>query len=223
MNFAVESYNAVEQATVVEKVVPQFKPHGFLYIAHETEFEKTMGILANFVEDRVDLTYPELRSIVADADLKPGMTRTIALRRLNAHRDEVVGWAYRKIVADARAQGIQPIWAFIPMPVPGTGPCPPGYEQMFCFGNLSRAGAAADASDPRVNRLFELAREAGFVILDLSNVYGDTDLTSLWISKTDAHPNAAGHRVIAEGLYKALKANPEITRDHERVTTRSQD
>jgi hypothetical protein len=98
----------------------------------------------------------------------------MALRKLGPYNDAVVGWAYQRIADQARAQGIQPVWVFVPMPVPGTGPCPPGSAQLFCFGNLARAGAAADASDPRVARLFALARQAGFVVVDLSSVYGDT-------------------------------------------------
>jgi hypothetical protein len=223
VNFAVESYNAIEQVVVVDKLVGRFQPHGLIYIAHETEFEKTMGILSNGVEDRTDLMYDELRNIVHASGIEPGMPRTMALRKLGPHRDAVVGWAYKRIAEQARAQGMLPIWAFVPMPVPGTGPCPPGSAQLFCFGNLSRAGAAADASDPRVARLFELAREAGFVIVDLSNVYGDTDLMSLWIAPNDGHPNAAGHKIIADGLYQALNANSTITKDFDRVTPRSDD
>lgn len=221
VNFAVESYNAIEQVSVVDKLVGKFQPHGLIYIAHETEYEKTMGILSNLVEARTDLEYDELRNIVQASGLQAGMPRTMALRKLGPHRDEVIAWAYRRIAEQSRARGIQPIWAFVPMPVPGTGPCPPGSAQLFCFGNLARAGAAADASDPRVARLFEIAREAGFVIVDLSNVYGDADLMSLWIAPNDGHPNAAGHKIIADGLYKALNANPTITKDYDRVTPRS--
>jgi hypothetical protein len=222
VNFAVESYNAIEQVSVVDKLVGRFQPHGLIYIAHETEYEKTMGILSNDVESKVDLEYDELRNIVKASGLEPGMPRTMALRKLGPYSDAVVGWAYKRIAEQSRAKGILPVWVFVPMPVPGTGPCPPGSAQLFCFGNLARAGAAADASDPRVARLFALAREAGFVIVDLSNVYGDTDLMSLWIAPNDGHPNAAGHKIIADGLYNALNANPTITKDYDRVTPRSE-
>jgi hypothetical protein len=224
LNFAVESYNVIEQVAVVDQKVVQFQPHGLLYIAHETEFEKTLGSLASLVESRTDLVYDELRDIIRRAGLNPGMPRTIALRRLGAHRDEVIAWGYRHIASEARSRGILPVWVFIPMPVPGTGPCPPGSAQLFCFGNLSRAGAAADATDPRVNRLFALAREAGFVVLDLSNVYGDTELTSLWIAAADGHPNIAGHRMIADGLFTALRNDRQIVDHMDRVVNpRSQD
>jgi hypothetical protein len=221
LNFAVESYNAIEQVAVVDQRIEEFQPHALIYIAHETEFEKTMAGLAQFVDNRTDLVYEELRQIVADAGVDPGMARTIALRRLGPHRDRVMGWAYSHIAQRARAGGILPIWVFLPMPVPGTGPCPPGTEQLFCFGNQARVGAAADVSDPRVAKLFELAHQAGFVVIDLSNVYGDTELTDLWISAADGHPSAAGHRMIADALFKAIYENPLITQDFRRVIERS--
>jgi hypothetical protein len=221
LNFAVESYNALEQVAVVDQRIGSFQPHAVLYIAHETEFEKTMAGVAQFVENRTDLVYDELRDIVEDAGVRPGLARTIALRRLGIHQERLMGWAYTRIAAEARARGILPIWVFVPMPVAGTGPCPPGAAQLFCFGNLSRAGSNADASDPRVQRLFALARQAGFVVLDLSTVYGETELTSLWISAADGHPNAAGHRMIAAGLLDAVSKSPVITEDFARVTQRS--
>jgi hypothetical protein len=224
VNFAVESYNAVEQVATVDQRVFRFSPNAIIYIAHETEFEKTINSLANMVESRTDMSaYPELAGIVARAGLEPGMPRTMALRNLGAQREAIIAWAYRHIAERSRAQGVLPVWVFVPMPVPGTGPCPPGSAQLFCFGNVARAGAAADAADPRVKRLFEIAGEAGFVTLDLSNVYGDADLASLWIAATDGHPNAAGHRLIADGLAAALTSNATITEDMTRITTRSND
>jgi hypothetical protein len=221
MNFAVESYNAVEQVGVVDQRIGRFAPHGLLYIAHETEFEKTVNSLANMVENRTDLGYDELKAVVARAGVEPGTPRTMALRQLGAHREEIIDWAYRRIAAQSVERGVLPVWVFVPMPVPGTGPCPPGSAQLFCFGNLSRAGAAADASDPRVERLFQIARDAGFVVLDLSNVYGDADLKALWIAETDGHPNATGHKMVADGLFAALRSNGTVTQHVDRITKRS--
>jgi hypothetical protein len=94
--------------------------------------------------------------------------------------------------------------------VAGTGPCPPGNAQLFCFGSTSRVGAPADRTEPRVRRLFELARAAGFTTLDLSDIYGTVALTSLWISAQDGHPNAAGHEMIANGLFRALRQDSTV-------------
>lgn len=123
-----------------------------------------------------------------------------------------MSWAYRKVVADARAREIVPVWVFLPMPTPGADrPCPPE-RSAFCFGSATRPGAAADQSDPRVANLFRLAQEAGFVTLDLSGVFDGHDLKSFWIAEWDGHPNAAAHRLIADRLYDALEhADPTLS------------
>ena len=51
------------------------------------------------------------------------------------------------------------------------------------------------------------AKEAGFVVLDLSDVYKNDTLQSLSRSERDQHhPNAKGHRIIADRLYEELRA-----------------
>jgi lysophospholipase L1-like esterase len=55
-----------------------------------------------------------------------------------------------------------------------------------------------------------MAKEAGFLIVNPSDLYENKDVASLRISDWDLHPNAAGHRLIADRLYKELKSNPAL-------------
>jgi hypothetical protein len=55
-----------------------------------------------------------------------------------------------------------------------------------------------------------LAREAGFTILQLSGVYDGVSLRSLKIAPWDAHPNAVGHRLIADRLYALLRDSEDV-------------
>jgi hypothetical protein len=41
--------------------------------------------------------------------------------------------------------------------------------------------------------------------LVLKDVYPADRLSSLWLARWDHHPNAAGHRMIADRLYEALR------------------
>ena len=52
----------------------------------------------------------------------------------------------------------------------------------------------------------QLAEKAGFVVLDLSDVYKGQDVYSILLESWDWHPNARGHLMIAQRLYEALKA-----------------
>src|SRR5690606_4832848 len=51
------------------------------------------------------------------------------------------------------------------------------------------------------------ARRAGYFVLDWSDVYDGHDLTTLRSASWDFHPNAAGHRVIADRFIRDLTTN----------------
>ena len=54
-------------------------------------------------------------------------------------------------------------------------------------------------------RMTEIARRAGFTVLDLSHAYdGAPEQGALVLAIWDRHPNAAGHRLLAETLFDQL-------------------
>jgi hypothetical protein len=57
---------------------------------------------------------------------------------------------------------------------------------------------------------FNQAKEAGFVMVDLSDLYDNVDAASMRISDWDLHPDASAHKLIADRLYKELKSNPAL-------------
>ena len=56
-----------------------------------------------------------------------------------------------------------------------------------------------------IAHLSRVAEESGFIVLDLSDAYDNQDLESLVVAYWDKHPNAEGHRLIAEDLYRKLR------------------
>jgi hypothetical protein len=58
---------------------------------------------------------------------------------------------------------------------------------------------------PEFQAELRTARDAGFVVIDLSDVYRGSDRNSLWIAEWDAHPNAQGHRLVGERLYGLIE------------------
>jgi hypothetical protein len=59
--------------------------------------------------------------------------------------------------------------------------------------------------EEEVARLAHLAEESGFTVLNLADAYENQDVDSLVVAYWDKHPNAKGHRLIAERLYQALR------------------
>jgi hypothetical protein len=53
--------------------------------------------------------------------------------------------------------------------------------------------------------LKQVAEESGFIVLDLSDAYDHQDLESLVVAYWDKHPNAKGHSLIADDLYRKLR------------------
>ncbi len=63
--------------------------------------------------------------------------------------------------------------------------------------------------EEEITHLKGVAEEAGFIVLDLSDAYDNQDLDSLVVAYWDKHPNAKGHRLIAEDLYRKLHEKTE--------------
>jgi hypothetical protein len=110
------------------------------------------------------------------------MPERVIVQRLMPIGGRILSWLYRRLVDDSRRLGAAAGYIFLPM-IPETPASP------------------ADALQ------IDMARASGFVVLDLTNVYVGSDRNSLWVAEWDAHPNARGHRLIANALYPLILEN----------------
>jgi hypothetical protein len=60
------------------------------------------------------------------------------------------------------------------------------------------------SSQEETPEAFRAAEAAGFVVLDLSDVFKGQDLSSVRLAEWDDHPSAHGHELIASRLFTAL-------------------
>jgi hypothetical protein len=184
LNFAVPGYSAVQDLIVLEEKALPFQPNAFFFMAHQREEEAVVMYLADRISDGAELPYPELIEIARQAGAVPGKTKVETIRILEPVGTELLSWTYRRIVEVSRAQGILPVWIFMP-----TLENPLKQEE--------------------ITRLTRVAEEAGFIVLDLSNAYDNQDPESLIIAYWDKHPNAKGHMLIAEDFYRKLREKQE--------------
>ena len=56
-------------------------------------------------------------------------------------------------------------------------------------------------------RMAEVARERGFRYIDLLPIFSGQTPSSIWAMPGDPHPNALGHKLMADAIYPALKLN----------------
>ena len=89
------------------------------------------------------------------------------------------------LASQARAQGMVPVWIFLPQ---------------------VRQGTWQDATAGAV----QIAREAGFVVINMEDVYDGQDIEEIRLAEWDEHPNSLGHRLVAERLYTELDAQRSV-------------
>ena len=125
------------------------------------------------VLDKAATFRPEAVLYVAHPD---DANRVVRFVMQSLHGERILSWLYTELVGRCHRMGIAPGYVLLPM-VP----------QMRYV------------NDPQ--RQVALARQAGFAVADLSTVYAGSDRNALWVAEWDAHPNAAGHRLVADRLH----------------------
>jgi lysophospholipase L1-like esterase len=64
--------------------------------------------------------------------------------------------------------------------------------------------------DPIFARVEEAARAQGLHVTSSVPEFEGVDVESLWIARGDSHPNAEGHRLLAQALARGLAALPDV-------------
>jgi hypothetical protein len=181
LNFGVAGYSALQELFALETRALAFQPDALFFVGHQLEEEITARNLANRIVLGTKMPYEYLDELAGRAGVTEGMPQAEAERRLKPYGMELVTWTYQQVVSLAHEEGIQPVWVFLPT-------------------------LETEMVTDEVAKLVRLAEEAGFVVLDLSDVYTNQDLASLIVAEWDKHPNARGHQLLADHLYEALKA-----------------
>jgi hypothetical protein len=182
LNFAVPGYSAIQNLIVMEQKGFSYQPDALFFIAHQREEEAVVLYLADRLAAGVELPYPELIALAREAGVEEGMTKSEAVRLLSPVESEILALTYRRIAEESRSKGIVPVWIFMPT-------------------------LEYPLQEEKVAHLRNIAQKAGLVVLDLSPAYDGQNPDSLVIAYWDKHPNALGHRLIADQLYLELLAN----------------
>jgi hypothetical protein len=184
LNFGVPGYNPPQQLVALERALV-FQPNVVLYVATGREPSRAAHYLAEVVGKNIDIPYPALREIAAKAALAPGMDETTARRRIAPFQSEVLAAVYGGIVERCRISGCFPILVYLPQVTDG-----PWQEE--------------------TPEMLRIAEAAGFRIVNLAQIYKNTDRASLRLAEWDEHPNARAHELIAQRLYEELQKSGEV-------------
>jgi hypothetical protein len=183
LNLAVPGYRPPQQVMALEEAL-RFSPDIVFYTAAGREQWNTIKFLAETVAKGVEIPYPDLTALLAEAGVDSDMSETEVLQRLKPHDDTLVAWVYDRITQLSAAQGIRAVWIYVPPLFP-------------------------TAEEPAEHdRARALAQAAGFEILDLTGVFDGRDPASLSLEEWDRHPTAEAHAMIAELIYEAMAKDP---------------
>jgi len=180
LNMAVPGYRPPQLLGMADKAF-EFKPDVLFYFAAGREVTRCTAGVAALIAKGVDIPYEGLRDIVAKAGVTEGLDEVRIRQRLTPYGPELLAYVYRRIVEQSRARGIRPVWIFLPQ---------------------VREGSWQEETPETV----AIAESAGFLLINLDDVYEGRKVDEVRLAPWDDHPNALGHRLIAERLFAAIEA-----------------
>jgi hypothetical protein len=184
LNFAVPGYEPLQQVAVLGKVWG-FSPDALLYVVVGRELHAGAQNLVGAVRKKLPVPDSFLRDLAQRAGIDADTDETTALRRLAPFRGEIISWVYGAIVRASREHRVVPVFVLLPHIYSGV------WEE-------------------EAGEILHRAREAGFLVLDLRDIFGNVDGASLRLAEWDAHPNVKGHQIMAANLYEAITRNADV-------------
>src|SRR5262249_53073015 len=185
LNFGTGRSYVIHRRVLIDRKVFAFAPDALVYVAHQDELLGPARHLAKLVARGNELPYPCLKEVVRKAGVTPetswGMTEAL-LQPLA--RDLVLG-VYADLAAECRRRGILAVWVYLPMP---------GVVEVSV----------------RSSELVGLAEEAGFAVVNLADWADGHRPAQVKLGEASYHPNALGHRIIAERLDAVFRQRPEL-------------
>jgi hypothetical protein len=185
LNFGLGLSDVISRRVRAERDVFRFGPDALFYFAHQDELFSPARHLAAIVARGTEIPYPDLREVVRQA----GVTADTPAGSLEGlflpFGRDIVQSCYRDLAADCRRHGVAPVWVYLPMP---------GVTEVQI----------------RAEEVAILAREAGFAVVNLADWADGYAAVEVKRSVGDHHPNARGHRLIAERLFAELRRRPDL-------------
>jgi hypothetical protein len=178
LNFAVEGYTAIQRVAQLDDRVWSFKPDTLIFTG--TSLDSAPSFLIDYLSGGDWTGYPSLDRILREIGIREGLRRSAIKRILAQNQERMIGAMLGYVADQARARGVQLVWVYVPM-------------------------ANERSRDPKIVALRRTVERAGLVTIDLSDVFETRPIAEVETNRTDAHPNALGHKLLADALFERLQ------------------
>jgi D-alanyl-lipoteichoic acid acyltransferase DltB (MBOAT superfamily) len=181
LNFSGSSYSLVQEMALLDQRGFAFQPDIVVVTAYTRMRSPLAPHLAGVIRKRIPVPYAGLDSILRGAGVDRRLPRPELNGRIRLLTNDIQTWSLRWIADECRRRGAVPVLIVLDNP-----------------GEPYRQPVQA----------MRTAADAGFLVLDLHDVYGPADQhSSLWVREWDHHPNAEAHRRIASRLFDEFRRN----------------
>ncbi|MFN8583344.1 MAG: hypothetical protein U0163_20505, partial [Gemmatimonadaceae bacterium] len=186
LNFAVEGFGLTQQRLLLERPrVWEFQPDAVLLVAHPVEYFFIARYLVQELERRPQPEDSAMRALAREAKITKGMTDDQVQKLIKPFADPLIQHEMKLIADLCAVHHVRCLFSLVPTPT---------------WPNSRAAGPP----------MAKAAAASGFEILDIDSVFAGGDARQLTVAPWDYHPNAAAHAMIADRLYAALTARPEL-------------
>lgn len=190
LNLAVGGYMLTQMFGMAVEKAPAFHPDVYVIaVTDRTGNPIWAKYLAKLVQDDQDLRYDVLREIVAKAGVTKKDSSAKAQEKLAPYQVSAMRAIFLELKAHAERQSAKLVVFFVPS---------------------LQEEAVLDASYSPVR---ESLRGTSIPVIDASNTFSNVDHDKYRLDWFDQHPNAIGHQMIADNLYRKLRENPEAWTD----------
>ncbi|MBL8961907.1 MAG: hypothetical protein JNJ98_18745 [Gemmatimonadetes bacterium] len=180
LNFAMPRWSLGQQLAILKNGrVAGFRPGTVVVVGNPIDFDRVIDWLHVEVLQGHAVEDTLLRRIVEETQLAGIRATRTAQQTLAPYREVLVRWALQQTREAIVAMGARPLFLIIPV-------------------------TDQPATDPDGALVARLAREAGWPVEDMMDVYGGRPATDVAVAAWDRHPNTLGHQLIADRVYATL-------------------
>jgi alginate O-acetyltransferase complex protein AlgI len=189
LNFAIGGYRITQVMEMMNDRAYRFQPDVYMVaitsvsISHRWSYH-----IGHLLQRKIDLKYDFLRKVVADAHVRPTDSLETMDRKLTPFTPMVFQWCLQQMKTQASQHGAKIVILLVPGPVP-----PDVIAEVF-------------------NPARDMIEKSGIPVIDLTDTFASSkNLMELRVSRDDLHPNAQGHAMIFENLYRKISSDQELS------------